>query len=154
MLDTFRWSVHNLYTYITHAQSTVIPDNAALPHGSGTNKALGQSDFALFDCTANLYGYWSDVTRVKFFYRPLCSLVYHFSQTVALPSSKISSDNWNKWSMVHLAQEFAISAAKEGVTARVVDEHARFALRLAKLDEYFTHRLGHGKVGLFRSTCL
>ncbi|EKM82804.1 hypothetical protein AGABI1DRAFT_111373 [Agaricus bisporus var. burnettii JB137-S8] len=109
---------------------TLFGDNAALPHGSGTNKALGQSDFALFDCTANLYGYWSDVTR-----------------TVALPSSKISSDNWNKWSMVHLAQEFAISAAKEGVTARVVDEHARFALRLAKLDEYFTHRLGHG-IGL------
>jgi hypothetical protein len=52
---------------ITHTEMTVTSENAALPHGSGTNKALGQSDFALFDCTASLYGYWSDVTRVNFF---------------------------------------------------------------------------------------
>lgn len=42
-------------------------ENAALPHGSGTNKVLIPSDFALFDCTANLHGYWSDVTRVRSF---------------------------------------------------------------------------------------
>jgi Xaa-Pro aminopeptidase len=52
--------------------------------------------------------------------------------------------------MVHVAQEFAISAAREGIAARVVDEHARFALRPARLDQYFTHRLGHGKVGISR----
>ena len=39
-------------------------DNAALPHGSGTDKSLGKADFALFDCGALLHGYYSDVTRV------------------------------------------------------------------------------------------
>ena len=39
-------------------------DNAALPHGGGTDKSLGKDDFALFDCGASLHGYYSDVTRV------------------------------------------------------------------------------------------
>jgi hypothetical protein len=39
-------------------------ENAALPHGSGTDRVLGESDYALFDCTASLHGYYSDVTRV------------------------------------------------------------------------------------------
>ncbi|KAF8905970.1 Creatinase/aminopeptidase [Gymnopilus junonius] len=30
--------------------------NAALPHGSGTDRALASTDFALFDCTASLHG--------------------------------------------------------------------------------------------------
>ncbi|PBK87458.1 Creatinase/aminopeptidase [Armillaria gallica] len=37
--------------------------NAALPHGSGTDRRLGPDDFALFDCTASLHGYRSNVTR-------------------------------------------------------------------------------------------
>lgn len=44
---------------------TTSADNAALPHGAGTDRALGLSDFALFDCTASLHGYYSDVTRVR-----------------------------------------------------------------------------------------
>lgn len=40
-------------------------ENAALPHGSGTDRALAKMDFALFDCTASLHGYFSDVTRVS-----------------------------------------------------------------------------------------
>ncbi|PBK87490.1 peptidase M24 [Armillaria gallica] len=51
---------------------TLFGENAALPHGSGTDRRLGPDDFALFDCTASLHGYWSDVTR-----------------TLALPASTI-----------------------------------------------------------------
>lgn len=40
-------------------------ENAALPHGSGTDRVLNSSDFALFDCTGSLHGYYSDVTRVS-----------------------------------------------------------------------------------------
>jgi Xaa-Pro aminopeptidase len=43
-------------------------DNAALPHGSGTDKSLGKEDFALFDCGGSLYGYYSDVARVGWAY--------------------------------------------------------------------------------------
>ncbi|KAJ6606499.1 peptidase M24 [Mycena vulgaris] len=35
---------------------TLFGENAALPHGSGTDRALGKSDFALFDCTASPLG--------------------------------------------------------------------------------------------------
>jgi Xaa-Pro aminopeptidase len=45
--------------------SLCLIENAALPHGSGTDRALGKNDFVLFDCTANLHGYKSDVTRVR-----------------------------------------------------------------------------------------
>ncbi|KAF5358504.1 hypothetical protein D9756_001695 [Leucocoprinus leucothites] len=108
---------------------TLFGENAALPHGSGTDKALGPTDFALFDCTATLHGYWSDVTR-----------------TVALPSSQISSRHLNVWRSVEQAQNWAKLAAREGANARSVDKTARAAF-LDDLSGYFTHRLGHG-IGL------
>jgi hypothetical protein len=40
-------------------------ENAALPHGSGSDRALGERDFALIDCGGDLHGYGSDVTRVS-----------------------------------------------------------------------------------------
>ena len=40
-------------------------ENAALPHGSGTDRELGEGDFALIDCGGSLHGYQSDVTRVS-----------------------------------------------------------------------------------------
>lgn len=41
------------------------PENAALPHGSGTDRVLGAHDFVLVDCDGGLHGYQSDVTRVR-----------------------------------------------------------------------------------------
>jgi Xaa-Pro aminopeptidase len=52
----------SLLLFYTEEKSTL--DNAALPHGGGTDKTLGKADFALFDCGASLHGYYSDVTRV------------------------------------------------------------------------------------------
>lgn len=40
-------------------------ENAALPHGSGTDRVLGAHDFVLVDCDAGLHGYRSDITRVR-----------------------------------------------------------------------------------------
>ncbi|KAJ7470282.1 Creatinase/aminopeptidase [Mycena latifolia] len=106
---------------------TLFGENAALPHGSGTDRMLGKTDFALFDCTASLHGYQSDVTR-----------------TVALPGSDIPSEHLNIWHDVHSAQNAAVSTAHDGVVAAEVDKAARASLRNSK---YFTHRLGHG-IGL------
>jgi Xaa-Pro aminopeptidase len=39
-------------------------ENAALPHGSGTDKTLGRNDLALIDCGGSFRGYISDITRV------------------------------------------------------------------------------------------
>jgi Xaa-Pro aminopeptidase len=39
-------------------------ENAALPHGSGTDRVLRKHDLRLIDTGGVLYGYHSDVTRV------------------------------------------------------------------------------------------
>ncbi|KAF9458662.1 peptidase M24, structural domain-containing protein [Collybia nuda] len=109
---------------------TLFGENAALPHGSGTDRALSESDFALFDCTGSLHGYFSDVTR-----------------TVALPNSKIPEEHQYIWYHVHSAQTAASRAAHAGGLANQVDETARSYLRQVGYDSYFSHRLGHG-IGL------
>ncbi|KAJ6618365.1 peptidase M24, structural domain-containing protein [Mycena sp. CBHHK59/15] len=106
---------------------TLFGENAALPHGSGTDRMLGKSDFALFDCTASLHGYRSDVTR-----------------TVALPGSEIPEEHLSIWYHVRSAQIAASHAAHEGAIAADVDKAARSYLNNTG---YFTHRLGHG-IGL------
>ncbi|THV07913.1 Creatinase/aminopeptidase [Dendrothele bispora CBS 962.96] len=106
---------------------TLFGDNAALPHGSGSDRTLGQSDFALFDCTGNLLGYQSDVTR-----------------TVALPDSKIPSGHLFIWERVQAAQLRAHDAARAGTATAIVDEVARSYLQRYGYEKYFTHRLGHG----------
>ncbi|KAJ7273204.1 Creatinase/aminopeptidase [Mycena rebaudengoi] len=73
--------------------------NAALPHGSGSDRALGKGDFALFDCTASLFGYHSDVTR-----------------------------HLDIWYNVRSAQIAASRAAHAGAVAADVDKAARGAL--------------------------
>ncbi|KAG6832685.1 hypothetical protein H0H92_012257 [Tricholoma furcatifolium] len=109
---------------------TLFGENAALPHGSGTDRILNASDFVLFDCTGSLHGYYSDVTR-----------------TVALPESVISAEHREIWDSVHAAQTAALHAARAGVLTRNVDEAARLSLADAGYASYFTHRLGHG-IGL------
>ncbi len=44
-----------------------IVENAALPHGSGTDRALGKEDFVLIDAGGSWGGYVSDITRVGLF---------------------------------------------------------------------------------------
>ncbi|KAF8078097.1 Creatinase/aminopeptidase [Lyophyllum atratum] len=109
---------------------TLFGENAALPHGSGTDRTLGPSDFALFDCTASLHGYYSDITR-----------------TVALRDSKVSAENRHIWNQVHSAQTIALHTAHAGILTRQVDEAARARLTAGGYASYFTHRLGHG-IGL------
>ncbi|RXW24913.1 hypothetical protein EST38_g976 [Candolleomyces aberdarensis] len=109
---------------------TLFGSNAALPHGTGTDRVLQQDDFALFDCGGSLHGYISDVTR-----------------TVALPGARIPEDHLRIWSTVKAAQSAAMKAARAGALTREPDEAARAWFRLSGLDKYFTHRLGHG-IGL------
>ncbi|ESK93792.1 peptidase m24 [Moniliophthora roreri MCA 2997] len=109
---------------------TLFGENAALPHGGGTDRELGESDFALFDCKGTLHEYWSDLTR-----------------TVALPDTVISVEASKIWQLVRIAQNSALSEARKGVVAKSVDEAARRALSVFGYAKYFTHRLGHG-IGL------
>lgn len=40
-------------------------ENAALPHGTGTDRVLKKEDFALIDAGGQFRGYTSDITRVS-----------------------------------------------------------------------------------------
>ncbi|TFY65499.1 hypothetical protein EVG20_g5567 [Dentipellis fragilis] len=105
-------------------------ENAALPHGSGTDRALGADDFVLIDCGGSLHGYQSDVTR-----------------TFALPRSSPDPEYVFLWITVHTAQEHALRAARAGALTRAVDKAARDVIAETDTAQYFTHRLGHG-IGL------
>ncbi|KAI0692403.1 peptidase M24, structural domain-containing protein [Cytidiella melzeri] len=105
------------------------PD-AALPHGSGTDRALQQTDFVLIDCGGNLFGYYSDLTR-----------------TFALEESSVPIENLDIWGLVYDAQAAAFAAAHNGTITADVDAAARDIIKLDGYGRYFTHRLGHG-IGL------
>ncbi|KAF9263647.1 Creatinase/aminopeptidase [Marasmius fiardii PR-910] len=109
---------------------TLFGSSAALPHGDGGDRQLGASEFALFDCTATLHGYFSDVTR-----------------TVALPDSQIPENHTAIWNHVRFAQDSALAQAHEGVVAKTIDAAARSALAQFNESQFLTHRLGHG-IGL------
>ncbi|CDO72871.1 hypothetical protein BN946_scf185002.g56 [Trametes cinnabarina] len=109
---------------------TLFGENAALPHGSGTDRALGKHDFVLIDCGGTLHGYHSDVTR-----------------TFALPETEVPRSYLPIWRMVHKAQHRALAAAKNGTVAASIDRAARSVIQKSGYGDYFTHRLGHG-IGL------
>jgi Xaa-Pro aminopeptidase len=44
---------------------TVDAENAALPHGSGTDRVLGKKDMVLIDAGGEWGGYVADITRVS-----------------------------------------------------------------------------------------
>ncbi|THH20377.1 hypothetical protein EW146_g973 [Bondarzewia mesenterica] len=132
-------------------------ENAALPHGSGTDRQLGSSDFILIDCGGSLHGYESDVTRVCL---PFRSFIMHYlkfvmsclpsrrcMKTFLLTKSKVSTQNLALWYIVRAAQSRAVRTAHAGVLTRTVDEAAREPIDAAGYGKYFTHRLGHG-IGL------
>ncbi|KII88686.1 hypothetical protein PLICRDRAFT_111447 [Plicaturopsis crispa FD-325 SS-3] len=116
---------------LTELDSLVLfGENAALPHGAGTDRVLGKSDFALIDCGGALHGYYSDVTR-----------------TFALPESDIPAEHIDIWHHVQAAQLVASHTAREGAVMSTVDVAARSVLTSEGYGKYFTHRLGHG-IGL------
>jgi Xaa-Pro aminopeptidase len=51
----------------TFALVLMVSENAALPHGSGTDRVLGVNDLALIDAGGKWGGYVSDITRVSNF---------------------------------------------------------------------------------------
>ncbi|KAG8748144.1 hypothetical protein FRC10_008877 [Ceratobasidium sp. 414] len=107
-------------------------ENAALPHGSGSDRVLRADDMVLIDTGGSLHNYESDVTR-----------------TFALPESVVPAEHVRIWETVAKVQAHAFSVARRGVEARAVDQAARSYMdaQQAGMSRYFSHRLGHG-IGL------
>ncbi|ODO11062.1 hypothetical protein I350_01664 [Cryptococcus amylolentus CBS 6273] len=130
-------------------------EDAALPHGSGTNRRLGESDLILIDAGGKWGGYVSDITR-----------------TFALPKSKIPQHYIDLWETVRQAQYAAFEflkgtnassppkladldrSARNVVSAWHRSEPSSSSPAVDPTDDasvpdfsIFTHRLGHG-IGL------
>jgi Xaa-Pro aminopeptidase len=102
--------------------------NSASPHHSVTDRIMQKGDAVLLDFGGVLDGYQADTTRTV-----------HIGQ----PSPEFRQ----AYEAVRQAQEAGIRAVRPGVEAQIVDRSAREVLVNAGLDEYFTHRTGHG-IGL------
>jgi Xaa-Pro dipeptidase len=99
---------------------------SALPHGRPRGDALGKGMVVLIDGGCVVDGYWSDVTRTRFFGGPP------------------PADFVRVWETVYDAQSAAIARVRPGVAAEEVDRAARDVITKAGYGAYFTHRTGHG----------
>ncbi len=99
--------------------------NGAFPHHHTGNTVLNHGDIVVMDIGAGMDGYSSDMTRMA--------------------SMGPASDEYHKiHSIVEAAVQAALTAAKPGVKAHVVDDAARQVIADAGFGEYFVHRTGHG----------
>ena len=101
--------------------------HSAMPHARPTRSRIGNG-FVVLDYGVILAGYCSDMTRTVYVGNApkLAKAMY-----AAVLESQVAG----------------ISAVRAGVQAQEVDAAARNVLKQHKLDQYFTHSLGHG-VGL------
>ena len=99
---------------------------SALPHGHPRGDALGEGMVVLIDGGCEVDGYWSDITRTRFF------------GGEAPPEFK------RVFGLVHDAQSAAIARVRPGVAAEEIDRAARDVIDKAGYGAQFTHRLGHG----------
>ena len=103
-------------------------ERSALAHGVASGAKLPAAGFVVLDYGVVLDGYCSDMTR-----------------TVHLGKAPVEARAL--YDAVLDAQLAAISVVRPGVTTGEVDRAARYQLKRAKLDRFFTHSTGHG-VGL------
>lgn len=97
---------------------------SALPHARPTQVRIGPG-FVILDYGVILGGYCSDMTR-----------------TVCV--GRAAETARRTYQAVLEAQLAGIAAVRPGAEAQQVDSAARKVLRRYKLDQYFTHSLGHG----------
>jgi Xaa-Pro dipeptidase len=99
---------------------------SALPHGRPAGEPLANETAVLIDGGCKVDGYWSDITRTRWFG---ASPPVEFKRVV---------------DVVTEAQRAGIARARAGIEAQEVDRAAREVIARAGYGEYFTHRTGHG----------
>lgn len=107
--------------------STIIAagKRSAVVHGRASDARIPRRGFVVCDFGVILAGYCSDRTRTVHVGRP-------------------ASEARQMYEAVLEAQQAAIASVRPGITAAVVDQAARNALRKHHLARYFTHSTGHG----------
>lgn len=99
--------------------------NGAFPHHHTGSTELKHGDIVVIDIGGGIDGYSSDMTRMA-------------------SMGPASSDYHKVHSIVEAAVTAALTAAKPGVKAHVIDDAARQVITDAGYGEYFVHRTGHG----------
>jgi len=100
-------------------------ENGANPHHTPSDRKLKKGDLVILDYGAKYKGYCSDITR-----------------TIAI--GKPSELALEVYDVVKEAQERAVQAVREGITAKEIDAVARGEITKKGYGEYFIHRTGHG----------
>jgi Xaa-Pro aminopeptidase len=99
---------------------------SALPHGHPSGDALREGTVVLIDGGCQVDGYWSDITRTRFF--------------GGAPPAEFTRVH----RIVRDAQTAAIERVRPGVAAEDIDRAARDVIAQAGFGAQFIHRLGHG----------
>lgn len=100
-------------------------EHSAHPHAKPQGRALREGDLIKIDLGARVDGYCSDITRTLVFGKP-------------------SPKQERLLRAVRKAQEVALEAVRNGVSAKDVHRRAYDALKEEGLSAYFNHGLGHG----------
>ncbi|WP_424949267.1 M24 family metallopeptidase [Deinococcus sp.] len=100
----------------------------AMPHGTASDRVIGEHELVTVDFGARVQGYHSDMTR-----------------TVAVGHP--GEDLRRLYRAVLEAEEAAVQAIRPGARCSELDQVARDILTRHGLGDYFAHSLGHG-VGL------
>ncbi|MEP6065245.1 MAG: M24 family metallopeptidase, partial [Paracoccaceae bacterium] len=99
--------------------------NGAFPHHHTGDTILKQGDAVVMDIGGGKDGYSSDMTRMA---------------VIGTPPEGYAEVH----AIVEVAVQAAMTAARPGVKAHVVDDAARGVITDAGYGEYFMHRTGHG----------
>ena len=99
---------------------------SALPHGRPHGEALREGTVVLIDGGCEVDGYFSDITRTRYF--------------GGSPPAEFTRVH----GIVHDAQSAAIDRVRPGVAAQDIDRAAREVIERAGFGAQFTHRVGHG----------
>jgi Xaa-Pro dipeptidase len=99
---------------------------SALPHAHPDGSALAEGTAVLVDGGCRVDGYWSDITRTRWFGGPAPDDFRRVEQ------------------VVREAQLAALARVRPGVAAQEIDREARRVIVRAGYGAFFTHRTGHG----------
>lgn len=99
--------------------------NAALPHGTPSERKILEGELVICDIGACYRGYFGDITRT-------------------IPAGRPSSEMAKAYEAVYMANEAGRKAARPGISGGELDAVCRKVIEDAGYGELFIHRTGHG----------